>query len=52
MYYANEESDDVISDSTFKTLQYSIKNIPRDIKAAFFNLGTWGIPGLLGVELR
>ena len=52
LFYANEESYDVISGSTFKTVQYSIKNIPRDIKAVFFKLGTWGIPSLLGVELR
>ena len=39
LYYANEESDDVIGGST-KTVQHSIKNISRNIRAAFFKLGT------------
>ena len=39
LYYANEESDDVIGGST-KTVQHSIKNISRNIKAVFFKLGT------------
>ena len=39
MYYANEESDDVIDHST-KTVQHSIKNISRNIKAVFLKLGT------------
>ena len=38
-YYANEGSDDVIDRST-KTVQHSIKNISRNIKAVFFKLGT------------
>ena len=38
-YYANVESDDVIGGST-KTVQHSIKNISRNIKAVFFKLGT------------
>ena len=33
-YYANEESDDIIAGST-KTVQHSIKNISRNIKAVF-----------------
>ena len=37
--YANEESDDVIDGST-KTVQHSITNISRNIKAVFFKLGT------------
>ena len=37
--YANEESDNVIGGST-KTVQYSIKNICRNIEAVFFKLGT------------
>ena len=36
--YANDESDDVIGGST-KTLQHSITNICRNIKAVFFKLG-------------
>jgi len=39
LYYANEKSDDVIGGST-KTIQHSIKNISRNIKAVFFKLGT------------
>ena len=38
LHYADEESDDIIGDST-KTVQHSIKNIPRNIKAVFFKLG-------------
>ena len=38
LYYANEESDDIIGGST-KTIQQSIKNISRNIKAVFFKLG-------------
>ena len=34
-YYANEESDDVIGGSS-KTVQHSIENISRSIKAMFF----------------
>ena len=37
--YANDESDDVIGGST-ETVQHSIKNISRNIKAVFFKLGT------------
>ena len=39
LYYANEGSDDVIDRST-KTIQHSIKNISRNIKAVFLKLGT------------
>jgi len=39
LFYANEESDDVIGGFT-KTVQHSIKNISRNIKAVFFKLGT------------
>ena len=39
LYYANEESDDVIGGST-KTVQHSIMNISRNIKAVFLKLGT------------
>ena len=39
LYYANEESDDVIGGST-KTVQHSIKNISGNIGAVFFKLGT------------
>ena len=39
LYYANEESDDVIGGST-KTVQHSIKNISRNIGAALFKHGT------------
>ena len=35
---ANEEIDDVIGGS-IKTVQHSIKNISRNIKAVFFKLG-------------
>ena len=38
LYYANEESYDVIGGST-KTVQHSIKNISRNIGAVFFKLG-------------
>ena len=36
--YGNEESDDVIGGST-NTVQHSIKNVSRNIKAVFFKLG-------------
>ena len=39
LYYANEESDDVVGGST-KTVPHSIKNISRNIRAVFFKLGT------------
>ena len=39
LYYANEESDDVI-DRSSKTVQHSIKNISGNIKAVFLKLGT------------
>ena len=39
LYYADEESDDVIGGST-KTVQHSITNISTNIKALFFKLGT------------
>ena len=39
LYYANEESDDVIDRST-KTIKYWIKNISRNIGAVIFKLGT------------
>ena len=39
LYYANEENDDVIGGS-IKTVQHTIKNISRDIRAVFFKLGT------------
>ena len=39
LYYANEESDDIIGGST-KTVQHSITNISRNIKAVFCKLGT------------
>ena len=41
LYYANEERNDIIGGST-KTVQYSLKNISRNIKAlaVFFKLGT------------
>ena len=39
LYYANEESDDVIGGS-MKTAQHSIENNSRNIKAVFFALGT------------
>ena len=38
-YYANEESDDVMGGS-IKTVQHSITNMSRNIKAVFFKLGT------------
>ena len=38
LYYANEESDDVIGGFT-KTVQHSIKNISGNIGAVFFKLG-------------
>ena len=42
LYYANEESDDVINRST-KTVQHSIKNISGNIKAVLFKLGTTNV---------
>ena len=39
LHYANEKSDDVIGGST-KTVQHSINNVSRIIKAVFFKLGT------------
>ena len=39
LYFANEGGDDIIDRST-KTVQHSIKNIPGNIKAVFFKLGT------------
>ena len=39
VYYANEGNDDVIGLSA-KTVQHSIKNISRNIKAVFLKLGT------------
>ena len=39
LYYANEESDDIIDGST-KTVQHSINNISSNIGAVFFKLGT------------
>ena len=39
LYYANEESDDVINSST-KTIKYWIKNISRNIRAVIFKPGT------------
>ena len=39
LYYANEESDDVIDGST-KTVQHSINNIFRNIGLVLFKLGT------------
>ena len=38
LYYANEESDDVIGGSS-KRAQHSIENNSRNIKGAFFKLG-------------
>ena len=35
LYYANEDSDDVIGGS-IETVQHSIKNISRNIGAVFF----------------
>ena len=42
LYYANEKSDDVIGGST-KTIQHSIINISKYIKAVFFTLGSRNI---------
>jgi len=39
LYYANEESDDVIGGSS-RAAQYSIENNSRNIQAVFFKLGT------------
>ena len=39
LYYANDESNDVIGGFT-KTVQYSIKNISKNIEAVFFKLGS------------
>ena len=39
LYYANEESDDIIGGFS-KTAQHSIENNSRNIKAVFFKLGT------------
>ena len=39
LYYANERSYDGIGRST-KTVQNSMKNTSRNIKAVFFKLGT------------
>ena len=39
LYYANEESDDVIGGST-KTVQHSINNIFRNIGPVLFKLST------------
>ena len=39
LYYANEESDDLIGGSS-KTAQHSIANNSRNVKAVFFKLGT------------
>jgi len=39
LYYANEESDDIIGGFT-KTAQHSIENNSRNITAVFFKLGT------------
>jgi len=39
LYYANEESDDIIGGYS-KTAQHSIENDSRNIKAVFFKLGT------------
>jgi len=38
LYYANEESDDVVGGSS-KTAQHSIENNSRNINAVFFKLG-------------
>ena len=38
LYYANEESDDVIDGSTI-TVQHPMNNISRNIGAVFFKLG-------------
>ena len=42
LYYADEESDDVIGGFT-KTVQHSIKNISKNIGAVFFKLGTGNV---------
>ena len=39
LYYANEESDDVIGSST-KTVQHLVKNLSRNIGAMSYKLGT------------
>ena len=39
LYYANEDSDDIIGGFT-KTVQHSIKNISRNIGVVFIKLGT------------
>ena len=39
LYYANEESDDVIN-SAIETMKYRIENISRNIGAVIFKLGT------------
>ena len=39
LFYANDESDDVIGGSS-KTAQHSIENNSRNIKAVFFKLGS------------
>jgi len=39
LYYANEQSDDIIGGST-ETAEHSITNNSRNIKAVFFKLGT------------
>ena len=39
LYFANEESDDVIGGPT-KMAQHSIKNNSRNVKAVFFKLDT------------
>ena len=44
-YYANEESDDVIHvGGSTKTVQHSITNTSRNIRAVFFQLGTRNQP--------
>ena len=40
LYYADEENDHVILGGSTKTVQHSIKNISRNIKAVFFKVGT------------
>jgi len=42
LYYANEESDDVIGGSIW-TVKKWIKNISRNIEAVFFKLGTTNV---------
>ena len=39
LYFVNEECNDIIGGFT-KTVQHSIKNISRNIKAVFLKLGT------------